>query len=312
MKKIALFLLFLLAIAVTTPLVLYFVFPGIALEAVMLVERHNSGLKKRKLYVGEHTIRYLEGGNGETIILLHGFAGNKDTWTRFAKSLTPDFHILAFDLPGYGESSALKQGPHNIADQAAFLNRITNVMKLGSFHLAGSSMGGAIAARYAADYQNKVSSLALINSAGIMADKKSDFTLRLEKGDNPIFIENTGDFDEMLSFLYKTQPKIPSGFKAWLVGQSKARRPFEKMAMQKIIEEKYSMIPDLKAIADHQIKTFIIWGNKDRVIHISTLEILAKELPGSQTAIIKDCGHLPMLERPDESAEHYSRFLKRM
>ena len=312
MKKFVLFILFLFAVAVVVPVVIYFASPGLAYEAVMFAERRASGLEKKKLYVGEHTIQYLEGGKGETVILLHGFAANKDTWTKFAKSMTPNFHIIAFDLPGFGESSQLKEGPHSISAQAAFLHRITNVMKLGSFHLAGSSMGGAIAGRYAAEYQNKVSSLALFDAAGVPSPQKSEFATLLEKGKNPFFIENTDDFDQMLEFVFFTPPPILDRFKQYFTEQSIARRPFEEKVVLEIIDEKYSMIADLRTIKNHQIKTLVVWGNKDRIIDLSTLRVLEKAIPEAEVVVMKDCGHVPMLEKPEEAAEHYSNFLKKL
>ena len=54
----------------------------------------------------------------------------------------------------------------------------------------------------------------------------------------------------------------------------------------------------------------IAWGDSDKAIHISVVEIYKKNIKNSQSVIIKECGHLPMLEKPQETASIYKEFLK--
>ena len=65
----------------------------------------SAGLVKKEIQVDSHRIVYLEGGQGETVLLLHGFAGNKDNWTYFAEPLIRDYHVVIPDLAGFGEST---------------------------------------------------------------------------------------------------------------------------------------------------------------------------------------------------------------
>ena len=55
---------------------------------------------------------------------------------------------------------------------------------------------------------------------------------------------------------------------------------------------------------------FVIWGDHDRIIHVSSVEVYQRYLPQSETVILEECGHAPMLERPLDSAMAYSRFLE--
>jgi hypothetical protein len=56
---------------------IYFLFPEMAYKIAQLGERHIAGLVKKEIQVDDHKIVYLEGGKGQTILLLHGFGGNK-------------------------------------------------------------------------------------------------------------------------------------------------------------------------------------------------------------------------------------------
>jgi pimeloyl-ACP methyl ester carboxylesterase len=65
-----------------------------------------------------------------------------------------------------------------------------------------------------------------------------------------------------------------------------------------------SFLPRIKA------PTLILWGDRDNLLHVSAVPILEKAIRNHQTVIMKDCGHVPMLERPQETADHYLNFLR--
>jgi pimeloyl-ACP methyl ester carboxylesterase len=56
-------------------------------------------------------------------------------------------------------------------------------------------------------------------------------------------------------------------------------------------------------------KTFILWGDNDRVLSVSSAQVLQKGIENSEVFILEDCGHMPMLEKPKETARHYLEFI---
>jgi pimeloyl-ACP methyl ester carboxylesterase len=92
--------------------------------------------------VGKHTIVYLEGGRGESVLLLHGFGADKDNWNLFSRYLTKRYHVIAPDLPVFGESSKIWSDQYNISAQVERVHDFVKQLGLKSFHLAGNSMGG--------------------------------------------------------------------------------------------------------------------------------------------------------------------------
>ena len=58
--------------------------------------------------------------------------------------------------------------------------------------------------------------------------------------------------------------------------------------------------------------TFVLWGDKDHLLDVSCVEVFKRYLPDVRTVIMKNCGHLPMMERPEEAADHYVRFLQQV
>jgi pimeloyl-ACP methyl ester carboxylesterase len=52
-----------------------------------------------------------------------------------------------------------------------------------------------------------------------------------------------------------------------------------------------------------------MWGDTDRLIDVSRVKILEEKIANHRTVVMKDCGHIPPLERPEEAADHYRRFI---
>jgi pimeloyl-ACP methyl ester carboxylesterase len=288
--------------------VFYFAFPERLYRISVALERKTAGLTEKQVQVGQFTICYLEGGQGETLLLLHGFGADKDNWNRLAKHLTPKFHVVAIDVPGFGMSSRPETESYTIRDQALRLDPIVAALGLDSFHLAGNSMGGAIAGRYAAEFPDKVRTLALVNTGGIAnCPKKSELRKQLEEGKNSLLLETPEDFEKMLAFVFVRPPWIPGPVKAHLARQAIERRSFNEKVFRQIHAEGSDLEPELSRI---RARTLILWGDQDRLIDVSCTEVLEKGLADSTTVILKDCGHAPMIERPEETARLYLGFLK--
>ena len=288
--------------------VFYFAFPERLYRISVALERKTAGLTEKQVQVGQFTICYLEGGQGETLLLLHGFGADKDNWNRLAKHLTPKFHVVAIDVPGFGMSSRPETESYTIRDQALRLDLIVAALGLDSFHLAGNSMGGAIAGRYAAEFPDKVRTLALVNTGGIAnCPKKSELRKQLEEGKNSLLLETPEDFEKMLAFVFVRPPWIPGPVKAHLARQAIERRSFNEKVFRQIHAEGSDLEPELSRI---RARTLILWGDQDRLIDVSCTEVLEKGLADSTTVVLKDCGHAPMIERPEETARLYLGFLK--
>jgi len=285
----------------------YFLFPDILLNLARNVERRSSGLVKKEAQVDDHKIVYLEGGEGEIIVLVHGYGGDKDNWTRFAKYLTHDYHVVIPDLAGFGESSKISKENYDIENQIKRIDRFAEVLRLSKFHMAGHSMGGMIAAVYGAKYPQKVLTLALMAPAGLKSPQKSEFAKQLEKGFNPYLVSNPDDYDKLIAFLFVKPPTIPAPIKIALAAQRISQRAFNEKILKDLRKAHLSLEPFLPAI---NAPVLIIWGDTDKILDVSCVSILEKKLKNYQTVIMKETGHIPILEKPQETATSYLHFLK--
>jgi len=298
-----------LAIAAALAVVLYFFLPDIIVDWARARDRSSAGLQAKSLRVDDHEIAYLEGGQGTPVLMVHGFAANKDNWMSFSKFIAPAYRVVALDLPGFGDSTCLESASYGMSDQAKRLDQFVNAAGFNKFHIVGNSMGGHISARYAIMFPEKVLTLGLFNSAGVMSPVPGEMTRRLVNGEpNPLVATSADEFDRLLKFVFVTPPAIPGFAKKLLVQEAARHNASNARIFKQISSEIGALEPDLPKV---RARTFVLWGDNDRVLDVSSVQVLEKGLADCTTVIMKDCGHLPMIERPEEAAGHYLTFLKK-
>ena len=270
-------------------------------------QRKAANLTIKSVDIPDFKIVYAEGGTGDTIIMLHGSGGSKDVWLYLAKYFTPNYRVIIPDLSGHGDSSKPQNANYSHASQVERLNLFVKELKLTKFHLVGNSMGGNIAGNYAADYPDMVKTLALFDASGVNAPVKSELILLLEKGINPELIQDVNEYDKFLEFVFVKPPKLPSFMKQYLAKQAVAAGPLDKKIYEDMWSDMYILESKLNKIT---APTLIVWGDSDKLVHISSVPIFEKNIKNSKSVIIKECGHAPMIEKPAETAAAYQDFLK--
>jgi pimeloyl-ACP methyl ester carboxylesterase len=269
------------------------------------VERHRSDLVRKEIDLpGGLHYTYLEGGQGEPLLLIHGFGSNKDNFTLVARYLTPHYHVIVPDLIGFGESTHLPAADYTAAAQVERLRALMQALGLKTVHIGGNSMGGYIALSYAAHYPQEVASLWLLDSAGIKHAPKSELAQIIETtGNNPLVIKNEDDFANVYSFAMSDPPYIPRTMLNGMAQERIANYDLEQLIFKQIVADSIE-----KDIIGLQTPALIVWGEEDRVINVGTAPVLHQLLPHSQVIIMPHVGHAPMIERPEQSAADYLRF----
>lgn len=304
MRKLLICLALILAAGATT----LYLSPAALLASVQFTERQLAGLDSRQVQVGEFNVHYYEGGpqGAETILMIHGFGADKDNWLRFSRPLTARYHVVALDLPGFGDSSK-PEASYDVGTQVERLNAFAKAIGLHKLHLIGNSMGGHIAALYAARHSEEVLSVALLNNAGVNAPQASELFKRLDRGDaNPLLVRNADDFSNMLDLLFVEKPPLPGSLKQYLAERAMASHDFNQKIFNQL-RERY--IPLETELAKIQVPTLLLWGDQDQILDVSSIKVMQPLLKQPTVVIMQACGHLPMIERPEETAEHYQTFL---
>jgi pimeloyl-ACP methyl ester carboxylesterase len=295
---------------------IYFLFPETLFKLALQAQRHSAGLARKEIRVDDHKIVYLEGGKGQAVLLLHGFGADKDNWTRFAKYLTGDYHVVIPDIAGFGESSQIQKTSYDVENQLRRIDRFTETLKLERFHAAGNSMGGMFAAAYGAKYPQKVTTLALLAPGGVKSPKMSEMAILIQKGTNPLLASTPDDFDQLIKLCFVKPPFMPSQFKKVLAADAVAHSDFNKKIWDDMKWNHTGGMPSPMEtylepyLPQIQAPVLILWGDTDKILDVGGVAVLEKNLKNYKTVIMKNTGHIPMLENPQETAAHYVSYLK--
>lgn len=310
MKRILSITTTVIASVVLVSSIIFFTMPSVVIDLANYAERVAAGLELVEVQVNKHNWVYLDGGSGETIVFLHGFGMDKDSWGTLLKDFSTSYRIIAPDLPGFGESTRLMSENYNIPIQVQRLKTFLNTVGVSSFHLVGFSMGGGIAGYYASENPSQVKSLMLIGALGA-ASEESDYNRLLEEtGENIFLTKNVEQFDKLMTYgFYQTPSSIPEPIKTFLVDKATADYNFFEKVGKELDQEIHILDKRLPKI---HAKTLIIWGANDRMIHVSSAKIFEKGINDSHTVIIDKAGHMVYFEFPEKVSKTYRIFLKNL
>jgi abhydrolase domain-containing protein 6 len=278
--------------------------------ATMLIglERFSSGLKRHTVQVGDHRVVYSAGGHGDPAVLLHGFGASADSWNRFAKPLTKHYRVIAPDLPGWGASTRVETASYGYSAQVERLHQFLSQLQLGRIHLIGHSMGGFLASAYAARYPNEVITLGLIAPHGMVEPEPSELARSVAQGDNWLVASTPQEFDRLLNKVFTKRPYTPKSVLRYLANHTirnsaKSSRIFEEMQTNApLLAER---LPKILA------PTLIIWGDQDRVLHVSCADLFNQGIKNSEVLVIRGSGHMPLVENARACATAWLAFVEK-
>lgn len=275
-------------------------------QSLIALERFMAGVKRHVVQVADHRVVYSEGGEGETILLLHGFGASGDSWNQLARILTRKHRVIAPDLPGWGASTRIETESYGYTAQLQRLDSLVREWKLDRFHLMGHSMGGFLAAAFAARFPERVITLALLCPHGMSEPVPSDLARSVEQGDNWLVVSSLEGFQRLLGKLFVKRPYIPGPLVKYLAQMAvrrtaKSRQIFDEMQSNE--PPLVQRLPQIKAPA------MIVWGDQDRVLHVSSADLVKANLKQAELVILKECGHMPLMEKTRAWTGRYLSFI---
>ncbi|HJS36576.1 MAG TPA: alpha/beta hydrolase [Burkholderiales bacterium] len=238
-------------------------------------------------------------GNGRAVLLVHGIgeSGARDFQEQIAW-LRESFHVVAPDLPGFGESDKGNRlySPANYAD---VLKRVADRFFGRPFALVGHSMGAVVALRYAGTYPQDVEQLVVMGAPGVLHRVSTTGQYLTALG--MAFVPPALDPSERIASLARRlaapfgRPGLDPDF---VLGSPDLRQtvldgePSRIAALALVNEDLSDALPRVLA------PTLILWGAKDDVAPLRNGRVLAWMLPHARLQTIEGVGHTPMTESP--------------
>ncbi|WP_133365698.1 alpha/beta fold hydrolase [Qipengyuania sediminis] len=246
------------------------------------------------------------------IVLLHGSNADLHTWQPWVDRLKARHRILRFDQRGHGLTGPAPDGDYSPAAFAADLDALTRKLEVERFVLAGNSMGGGIAARYAMTHPERLAGLVLIDAAGAPVERTGGgnlaFTLARVPGVAQAFsailprslierslrqsVSNRAVVTPAAVDRYWELARYPGNRAATLARFGQSAKPFTLEEMRRIT-----------------VPTLILWGAEDQLIPAAAARWFAGAIPGARAIIYPGIGHLPMEEAADRSAADLEAFV---
>ncbi len=148
-------------------------------------------MKENQITYKNSTVSYTDSGEGNTIVLLHGYLENKCMWNFFIPIFTQENRVVSIDLLGHGKTDCLGY-IHTMEEQAELVLTVINHLKIQKIILIGHSMGGYIALAFAEKYPSNISKLVLLNSTAYDDNderkKNRDRAIKMVKRDYESFV----------------------------------------------------------------------------------------------------------------------------
>ena len=258
------------------------------------------------------TIYYSRSGQGPQIVLLHGLFAQKEQWHAVLCALAGSgYDAIAPDLPGFGQSNGFEVTAYDLGAQAERLHGFVGTLGLKDFNLAGNSMGGTIAAIYVERYPDSARRLAFIGPPLGVIEWGPRVRQAIKDGINPFIPIDPAQFDLEMSLLFADPPEVPADFRDPLLKNYVTYNRHYQQIWD--IVNLYDAVLDKKPLDEPlnaKVPVLILWGEADAIYPIDGAAALQKRLPGSQLVKLPRAGHLPMLERPAETAASLVAFLR--
>ena len=278
-------------------------------------------LRVHDVHLPGRRVSMLTMGEGRDVLLLHGLGATKASFYDTAAALSRDgYRVHALDLPGFGSSSKPATAPYTARWFADTVLGVMDRLGIERAHLVGNSMGGRVAIELALREPERVGALALLSPA--VAFVKRGYhpivrVLRPELGFLPHRFRRTLVSSTFTSLFHDSDAIDPyvsdvviDEFQR-LYASAGARFAFLSAARNIYLEAPFGRHGFYPRLAELERPALFVWGSHDSLIPPGFKRHVAEWLPRAEQIVLDGCGHVPQVERPDQTNGLIRRFLAR-
>lgn len=236
------------------------------------------------------------------LVFVHGLSGQWQNWIENIPRFAQQRRVVAMDLPGFGRSP-MPPEPITISYYGRVVEELCRQLDLGPAVLVGNSMGGYIAAEVEIAFPSTAERLMLVSAAGIsQRHEPRERVLRVAQIMTAMTRSSVAQRRAMAS-----RP-VTRHFALSMVVRHPTRLAAD-VALEGLMKgvQKPGFMDALKACLDYDFvdrlpeigcPTLVVWGEDDMVIPVRDADTFVELIAGSRKLVLRDTGHVPMVERP--------------
>jgi pyruvate dehydrogenase E2 component (dihydrolipoamide acetyltransferase) len=233
------------------------------------------------------------GTGGDVVLLVHGYGGDRNSWLFLQEPLAARHRVYALDLPGHG-TSAKDVGDGSIGQLADAAVAVLDALGAERAHLAGHSLGGAVALAVAAADPRRIASLTLIAPLGFGREINAGYLRGFADA------QTRRELKPVVGQLFADESLVTRQVVDDLLAYKRLDGVDEALhvLLGTLLEgdtQREDSTPALAAFGGAGPVT-VVWGSADRVIPAAQ----AESVPGAARRLIDGAGHMPHMERPAE------------
>ena len=256
----------------------------------------------------------LEAGSGPPLIAIHGLGGTKGSFLPTVTALAGSHRVIAFDLPGFGDSAK----PIGASYDARFFARavigLLDALELDEAHLIGNSLGGRVALEVGLSHPERVGRLVLLApSLAWRRERPWAPALRLLRPE--LGLAQLAPRPIVEAVVRRMIPGADDGWTAAGVDEflrayltPAGRAAFYAAARQIYLEEPHGSGGFWTRLGELSLEALFVWGRRDRLVPIAFKRHVEDALPSARHTVL-DCGHVPQVERPGPAHAAVRSFL---
>jgi pimeloyl-ACP methyl ester carboxylesterase len=271
---------------------------------------HEVHLPRRRLSV-------LTMGSGPDVLLLHGLGATKTSFFDTAEALSRDYRVHALDLPGFGSSSKPALASYTARYFADTIIDFMDSEGIFSAHLVGNSMGGRVALEVGLSRPERVRALALLCPAVAFVRRGLHPIVRAarpEFGLLPHHIRRS-IVERQFWSLFADRDAVDPSVADIAVDEFQriycsagARYAFLSAARNIYLDAPFGRHGFYPRLAELQAPAMFLWGSHDKLISSRFERHVASWLPEAEQIVLEGCGHVPQIERPEQTNGLLRRF----
>jgi pimeloyl-ACP methyl ester carboxylesterase len=274
-------------------------------------------LRMHELRLPGRRVSTLTMGAGPDILLLHGLGGTKASFFDTAAALSRTHRVHALDFPGFGSSSKPATAPYSARYFADTVIGVMDALEIDRAHLVGNSMGGRVALEVGMRFPDRVGALGLLCPAVAFVRRGLHPLVRLLRPELALLPHRfrratvAGHFWSLFADRDLVDPSVADiavdEFQR-IYGSAGARYAFLSAARNIYLDRPFGRGGFYPRLAELERPALFMWGSHDKLVPVGFRRHVSEWLPQAEQIVLEGCGHVPQVERPEQTNGLLSRF----